>query len=1214
VADRAPSLRDTASIPADLPGDSVMTYSSSNPGASQAQTRAPLPAGAASSAKATISRWLLVDADATSNHRGDQCAIAIAAEAPTPSPPAPLYRLEKIIGRGGMGEVWQAIQVSLGRRLAVKRVLPSLLEEVGQHQAHRVLGDMRQEAVLAAGLEHPNILPVHDLGVDELGRPLIAMKLVEGAPWDKLISDDWGRLSPQELLGKHLPVLTSMAQAVAFAHDRGVVHRDLKPSQVMVGRFGEVLLMDWGLAISMDDVSNANAGVDAPPTRANASCPAGTPALMAPEQTRATAEGIGPHTDVFLLGGTLYYLLTGTFPYSAPTARQAFVLALAAEQERPEARAPQRWIPTELADLAMTAIHPEPSRRVPSATAFVDALGDYVTGASKRRESTSITDQARAALQANPSTYRALNEIVASINRAHVLWPENPAETMLRNEALVRATKLALASRDLTLARTQAEQISDETSRDELIWQVDQAQHEVARQTRQRRLAIATAIGLLVIVLVGGATFTWRLNDALWAVTNARHETELQRDQARGARAKAEDLVQFMLGGLRRKVAPVDPKLSALDEVAARAFDYYSQLSFDQLAPNERVVAMAGLSELSSVFALQGNVDQALRSNELNLRSIEAEIDKNPGDVALKLGRLGLLSSYGQLVGATGKMVEAREILENGLTQAETLQDLGANPHQLAMEWARLELEVADIQRQQGQIGEAIATIDRARERLAPLVAAQDRKAMELLANGYEKQLDAQAAMSEVSSALEAAREAVALRIAIAEMDPTDQSAKQELEYSRKSLGLRLIYAGQVDEGIEVLLMSRDGLLELAKLDPSNTNLIANIAIGEQLLAQTYSHLGRYQDIEAIAPDYLRRIDWLRERDPTNRQWSFAYFNALTMQSKIAWEVNGQLEPALQAIKAGAEAAGELVERDRTDRVARGFYGHMLYQYASMLDDAGQWELAAEVMSQSAGVYVDLVAEAPDHTNWRARGIETLVGKARLLRLTGHDDDAKSVREEAARAVTASMEHPMGDVQSLGAAMMRSMLFVNEATQSGELAEAETMLDELERFFADQMGEDRFQAPFQDLLRRMRFARAALAERASDPAAMARHLEFEMDPAWRMTSSGDLVGMMLRGRLRLLDRQSSDALEDARSVEALTEDTPLSNTMGRLFLASGRLLRAAAHEQLGDRSAALDSYAEAMATAPTASHRRELLDEWKPVKEIESLTKAMKGD
>jgi serine/threonine protein kinase len=161
------------------------------------------------------------------------------------------FRLIRRIGRGGMGEVWEAVQVSLNRAVAVKRVVTH--GKASDSTAARTR-DFMMEALVSARLEHPNIVPVHDLGRDEAGAPLLAMKLVKGASWETRIREEFETLPPEQFLSRHIPTLIAVAQAVAFAHSRGVVHRDIKPSQVMLGDYGEVLLMDWGLAVVLDDL------------------------------------------------------------------------------------------------------------------------------------------------------------------------------------------------------------------------------------------------------------------------------------------------------------------------------------------------------------------------------------------------------------------------------------------------------------------------------------------------------------------------------------------------------------------------------------------------------------------------------------------------------------------------------------------------------------------------------------------------------------------------------------------------------------------------------------------------------------------------------------------------------------------------------------------------------------------------------------------------
>jgi serine/threonine-protein kinase len=219
------------------------------------------------------------------------------------------FLLRRLLGRGGFGEVYEGIQRSLGRVVAVKRLRPDVTH-LGSSDAR---GDylrraFRQEAMTASLLEHPNIVPVYEYHEDAHG-PLLAMKLVRGTPWDAMLAEDFVTMPVEAFLHKHVQILEEIGQAVAFAHSRGVVHRDLKPSQAMIGEFGEVQLMDWGLAVLVDAGRIEEAGLSRHalliPGLEFASSPAGTPAFMAPEQAQPDARGVGTWTDVYLLGATL---------------------------------------------------------------------------------------------------------------------------------------------------------------------------------------------------------------------------------------------------------------------------------------------------------------------------------------------------------------------------------------------------------------------------------------------------------------------------------------------------------------------------------------------------------------------------------------------------------------------------------------------------------------------------------------------------------------------------------------------------------------------------------------------------------------------------------------------------------------------------------------------------------------------------------------------
>jgi formylglycine-generating enzyme required for sulfatase activity len=222
------------------------------------------------------------------------------------------YEVRGQLGRGGMGIVERAYDRVLQREVAAKRLRRSSASALA-----RFLGEAR----LVAALDHPGIVPVHDAGLDARGRPWFTMPLVSGTSLAVVLAlarDGQGGWSRERVLG----VLQKACETVAFAHARGIVHRDLKPANVMVGAFGEVLVLDWGLALLAERVPDAapdSADARAPREgehRTRAGAFVGTPAYMPPEQAAAERAQVGPQSDVYAVGAILYHLLAGRAPYS----------------------------------------------------------------------------------------------------------------------------------------------------------------------------------------------------------------------------------------------------------------------------------------------------------------------------------------------------------------------------------------------------------------------------------------------------------------------------------------------------------------------------------------------------------------------------------------------------------------------------------------------------------------------------------------------------------------------------------------------------------------------------------------------------------------------------------------------------------------------------------------------------------------------------------
>jgi eukaryotic-like serine/threonine-protein kinase len=394
----------------------------------------------------------------------------------TEGPPPGRFRVGDEVARGGMGRVVVARDERLGRSVAIKEALDT---------DDTTLRRFEREVQITARLQHPSIVPLYDAGRWPSGHPYYVMRLVSGRPLHERIQEA-GSLRERLSL---VPSFLAAADAVGFAHRHGVVHRDLKPANVLVGEHGETVVIDWGLAkvlgeseAESDGESDASEAVDAPasdvegmrggPHQTRAGAVLGTPGYMPPEQ--AAGDPVGPASDVYALGATLYHLLAGGPPTTASGPITAIAQVLSGPPPPLAQRAP--GTPSELLAIVDKAMAADASARYPDGSALAADLRRFLTGQLVAAHRYSARDRLRrfarrhraallvgglAALILVTTVVIGLGRIVSARQRTERARADAAAGWRSAEEARRRAAERA---GDLLLARAEALLDADPTS------------------------------------------------------------------------------------------------------------------------------------------------------------------------------------------------------------------------------------------------------------------------------------------------------------------------------------------------------------------------------------------------------------------------------------------------------------------------------------------------------------------------------------------------------------------------------------------------------------------------------------------------------------------------------------------------------------------------------------------------------------------------------
>jgi tetratricopeptide (TPR) repeat protein len=581
------------------------------------------------------------------------------------------FRLVERLGSGGMGVVYRAVQVSLGREVALKVVRPEQLFFPGARER------FRREVDAVARLQHPGIVPIHTVG-EQGGVPYFAMELIAGEGLDAIIARLSGR-APESLHGRDLesicggsrpagrgdwPMVCAqiawrVADALAHAHERGVLHRDVKPSNVMLGTDGRVMLLDFGLAAAEGSHRLTRTGSQL-----------GSLPYMAPEQLRG--EAVDARTDVRALGVTLHELLTLQSPFGCDHDERVKARILGGEV--PALRARNRAVPRDLENLVSKAIDPDPARRYASARALADDLERFLAGLPVAARPIGIVLATARRLRRHPVLATLLVAvpllaIAALLAIGHYRESARIAVATGLRDTLGAIDRLAAQASDPRLEKQpgldalRAAQLDDVVARLVRI----RAEHGELRDVRVAHIRGLLAAGRLWRTLGEPRRAAALLESA---------ESELRADPSGQDPADFVDVL-LELGHVRRHRGDLDGALTLWDEALARIEGPASLASADA-----RTLSLA-----ASLHADRGMVkgsSQRFADAEPDLRramEYRGRLAASVGGRDARIADLRLRSNHSVVLSALGRLDEARDELRGMVADALALVgEDGAEP------------------------------------------------------------------------------------------------------------------------------------------------------------------------------------------------------------------------------------------------------------------------------------------------------------------------------------------------------------------------------------------------------------------------------------------------------------------------------------------------------------------------------------------------------
>eukprot|EP00913_Durusdinium_trenchii_P028448 g26676.t1 len=574
----------------------------------------------------------------------------------------PRYRIRRAHAHGGLGEVYLAEDRELHRDVALKEIRKELAEDANCRNRFIL------EAEITGGLEHPGIVPVYGLGQYNDGRPFYAMRFIQGDNLKEAIrryhegageKPEAGErnLSFRELLGRFVDV----CQAVAYAHSRGVLHRDLKPDNIMLGKFGETLLVDWGLAktVGRDDLPFGNDEHPLQPAsgdqlaQTQMGSAVGTPSYMSPEQAAGHLDKLGPASDIYSLGATLYVILTGQSPFRGSVADK---LKLVQQGDFAAPRKVNPDVPAAVEAICLKAMSRDADQRYETALQLAEDIENFLADAPVSAHDEPATVRARRWMRKHP---RAMAGLAASILVGLC------AAILSTSVVSAKNRELATTNHELDDANQQLAQSNAD------LEQANDAEHEAKGVAESRRQEAELQFDLAMSAIRNYHTKI--AGDFLLAQSEFR---ELRSSLLKAPRSFYGDLIARLEKksepGRRQREALFDAHTDlAMVTSDLEEYEATSQLLTTALSINARLVAadetnidykqkrVEVLLKLASLHVNAGQTDESAKALDAAETIIAAIGDQAPNSSEFDWTRTKLLSQRARLFSQQNQLAEA---------------------------------------------------------------------------------------------------------------------------------------------------------------------------------------------------------------------------------------------------------------------------------------------------------------------------------------------------------------------------------------------------------------------------------------------------------------------------------------------------------------------------------------------------------------------------